>query len=106
MLGGWISNLADEPRRRSFVAFVMEGGEPLARFAEFEALRLQRARTGPEGVNLGMALVREETPDAVTQRQQLEAGSVDIAMQISNDAAKGMGGNGVTVEQVSVEAGT
>lgn len=45
-------------------------------------------------------VVIKETPDAVTQRQQLEAGSVDIAMQISNDAAKGMGGNGVTVEQV------
>lgn len=45
-------------------------------------------------------VVLKETPDAVTQRQQLEAGSVDIAMQISNDAAKGMGGNGVTVEQV------
>lgn len=45
-------------------------------------------------------VVIKETPDAVTQRQQLEAGSVDIAMQISNDAAKGMGGNGVTIEQV------
>ncbi len=45
-------------------------------------------------------VVIKETPDAVTQRQQLEAGSVDIAMQISNDASKGMSGNGVTVEQV------
>ncbi|MFZ4720725.1 MAG: ABC transporter substrate-binding protein [Ilumatobacteraceae bacterium] len=45
-------------------------------------------------------VVIKETPDAVTQRQQLEAGSVDIAMQISNDVAKDMGGNGVTVEQV------
>jgi peptide/nickel transport system substrate-binding protein len=45
-------------------------------------------------------VVIKETPDAVTQRQQLEAGSVDIAMQISNDVADGMGGNGVTVEQV------
>ncbi len=45
-------------------------------------------------------VVIKETPDAVTQRQQLEAGSVDIAMQISNDVAKGMTGDGVTVEQV------
>jgi peptide/nickel transport system substrate-binding protein len=45
-------------------------------------------------------VVIKETPDAVTQRQQLEAGSVDIAMQISNDAAKGMTGGDVTVEQV------
>ncbi|MGB8860118.1 MAG: ABC transporter substrate-binding protein [Ilumatobacteraceae bacterium] len=45
-------------------------------------------------------VVIKETPDAVTQRQQLEAGSVDIAMQISNDAAKGMGGADVTVSQV------
>ncbi len=45
-------------------------------------------------------VVIKETPDAVTQRQQLEAGSVDIAMQISNDAANGMGGSDVTVTQV------
>lgn len=45
-------------------------------------------------------VVIKETPDAVTQRQQLEAGSVDIAMQISNDAAQGMGGADVTLEQV------
>ncbi len=45
-------------------------------------------------------VVMKQTADAVTQRQQLEAGSVDIAMQISNDAAKGMNGNGVVVSQV------
>ena len=45
-------------------------------------------------------VVMKQTADAVTQRQQLEAGSVDIAMQISNDAAKGMDGNGVVVSQV------
>jgi peptide/nickel transport system substrate-binding protein len=45
-------------------------------------------------------VVIKETPDAVTQRQQLEAGSVDIAMQISNDAAKGMASGDVTVNQV------
>src|SRR6185436_16708281 len=37
---------ADDPRRRGFVAFVMEEGDSLARFAEFEALRLQRASAG------------------------------------------------------------
>ena len=36
-------------------------------------------------------VVIKETAEAVTQRQQLEQGAVDIAMQISNDVAKGMG---------------
>lgn len=45
-------------------------------------------------------VVIKETPDAVTQRQQLEAGSVDIAMQISNDAAKGLNNPDVVVSQV------
>jgi 4-alpha-glucanotransferase len=37
---------ADDPRRRSFVAFALEEGDTLDRFAEFEALRLHRAKIG------------------------------------------------------------
>jgi 4-alpha-glucanotransferase len=37
---------AADPRRRSFDAFVAQQGETLERFAEFEALRLQRAAAG------------------------------------------------------------
>jgi len=44
-------------------------------------------------------VIMKQTADAVTQRQQLEQGAVDIAMQISNDVAEGMGGD-VTVTQV------
>jgi peptide/nickel transport system substrate-binding protein len=45
-------------------------------------------------------VIMKETPQAVTQRQQLEQGAVDIAMQISADVAAGMKGGGVTVQQV------
>jgi peptide/nickel transport system substrate-binding protein len=45
-------------------------------------------------------VVMKETKDAVTQRQQLEQGAVDIAMQISNDVAKDMKSPDVTVTKV------
>jgi len=45
-------------------------------------------------------VVLKETPQAVTQRQQLESGAVDIAMQISNDVAKGITSKDVVVTQV------
>jgi peptide/nickel transport system substrate-binding protein len=45
-------------------------------------------------------VIMKETPQAVTQRQQLEQGSVDIAMQISADVADGMSGPDITVTKV------
>jgi peptide/nickel transport system substrate-binding protein len=45
-------------------------------------------------------VIIKETPQAVTQRQQLEQGEVDIAMQLSGDVAQGMGGGDVAVERV------
>ena len=45
-------------------------------------------------------VIMKETPQAVTQRQQLEQGAVDIAMQISSDVAKGMAGPDINVKQV------
>ncbi len=45
-------------------------------------------------------VIIKETPQAVTQRQQLEQGAVDIAMQISSDVASGMSGSDINVEQV------
>jgi peptide/nickel transport system substrate-binding protein len=44
--------------------------------------------------------VIKQTASAVTQRQQLESGAVDIAMQISTDVAKDMTGSDVTVTKV------
>jgi peptide/nickel transport system substrate-binding protein len=45
-------------------------------------------------------VILKETKDAVTQRQLLESGEADIAMQISNDVAKDMKtGGDVTVEK-------
>ena len=45
-------------------------------------------------------VVIKETPQAVTQRQQLEEGAVDIAMQLSADVADGLSNPDVTVEKV------
>ncbi len=46
-------------------------------------------------------VIIKETPTAVTQRQQLEQGAVDIAMQLSADVADGLDNPDVTVEKVS-----
>lgn len=46
-------------------------------------------------------VIIKETPQAVTQRQQLESGEVDIAMQLSADVASGMSNPDVTVEQAA-----
>lgn len=45
-------------------------------------------------------VIMRETPQAVTQRQQLEQGEVDIAMQLSADVANGLSNPDVTLEQV------
>ena len=45
-------------------------------------------------------VIIKETPTAVTQRQQLEQGAVDIAMQLSADVAAGLDSSDVTVKQV------
>lgn len=46
------------------------------------------------------SVIFQQTADAVGQRQQLEQGAVDIAMQISADVAAGISTDGVVVEQV------
>ncbi len=45
-------------------------------------------------------VIMKETPQAVTQRQQLEQGAVDIAMQISPDVAKGITSKDINLKQV------
>ncbi|MFT3851751.1 MAG: ABC transporter substrate-binding protein [Ilumatobacteraceae bacterium] len=45
-------------------------------------------------------VIVKQTETAVTQRQQLEQGAVDIAMQISADTASGMSGGDVVVQPV------
>ena len=45
-------------------------------------------------------VVIKQTDDAVTQRQQLEQGAVDIAMQLSTDVVKDMSKKGLSVEKV------
>jgi peptide/nickel transport system substrate-binding protein len=45
-------------------------------------------------------IIIKQTKDAVTQRQLLEAGDVDIAMQIDPDLASKIKASGVTIKQV------
>ena len=45
-------------------------------------------------------VIMKEVKDAAIQRQDLESGAADIAMQISNDVAKDMKGGSVTVTKV------
>jgi peptide/nickel transport system substrate-binding protein len=45
-------------------------------------------------------VVMKQTDDAVTQRQQLEQGAVDIAMQLSTDVVTDMSKKGLSVQKV------
>ncbi|MGD9702259.1 MAG: ABC transporter substrate-binding protein [Acidimicrobiia bacterium] len=71
----------------------------LASYAEGNELRLARNDSYWRDPAAFPEVVIKETPQAVTQRQQLEQGAVDIAMQISNDVATDMSGGDVTVER-------
>lgn len=76
------------------------GPYTLKSYAAGAELRLERNDAYWEAAPAFPEVIIKETPQAVTQRQQLEEGSVDIAMQISNDVAAGMSGSDVVVEQV------
>ena len=72
----------------------------LESYAEGNELRLKRNDSyWGTPANFPEVIIKE-TKDAVTQRQQLEQGAVDIAMQISADVADGMSGGDVTVTKV------
>lgn len=80
------------------------GGGPfvLANYEQGNELRLKRNDDywGDKEAAFPEVIIKQ-TKDAVTQRQLLESGEADIAMQISNDVAKDMTtGGDVTVEKV------
>jgi peptide/nickel transport system substrate-binding protein len=80
------------------------GGGPyvLANYQEGNELRLKRNDNYWGTKPAFPEVIIKQTKDAVTQRQLLESGEADIAMQISNDVAKDMKtGGDVTVEKVS-----
>ena len=72
----------------------------LAAYTEGDELRLTRNDAYWGTAPAFPEVLIKETPQAVTQRQQLEQGAVDISMQISADVASGLGGDDVVVEQV------
>jgi peptide/nickel transport system substrate-binding protein len=72
----------------------------LASYTEGNELRLTRNDAYWGTPAAFPEVIMRETPQAVTQRQQLEQGEVDIAMQLSADVATGLSNPDVTVEQV------
>ena len=71
----------------------------LASYQEGDELRLSRNDDYWGDPSDFPEVIMQQTQDAVTQRQQLETGNADIAMQISQDVAEGMGDD-VIVERV------
>ena len=71
----------------------------LASYAEGNELRFARNDSYWREAAAFPEVIIKETPQAVTQRQQLEQGAVDIAMQISNDVAVDMASDDVVVER-------
>ena len=76
------------------------GAFALAAYTQGSELRLSRndAYWGTKAAF--PEVIIKETPTAVTQRQQLEQGAVDIAMQLSADVAAGLDSPDVNVEEV------
>ena len=72
----------------------------LEKYASGSELRLKRNDTYWGTKAAFPEVIMKETPKAVTQRQQLEQGAVDIAMQLSSDVAKGLSNADVTVKEV------
>lgn len=72
----------------------------LASYTEGNELRLTRNDAYWGSPAAFPEVIMRETPQAVTQRQQLEQGEIDIAMQLSADVATGLSNPDVTVEQV------
>ncbi|MEO6124866.1 MAG: ABC transporter substrate-binding protein [Ilumatobacteraceae bacterium] len=76
------------------------GAFALKSYADGNELRLSRNDKFWGAVSEFPEVIIKETPSAVTQRQQLEQGAVDIAMQISADVASGLDSTDVTVTDV------
>ena len=76
------------------------GAFALAAYTDGNELRLSRNDNYWGTVSEFPEVIIKETPTAVTQRQQLEQGAVDIAMQLSADVAGGLDSDDVTVTEV------
>ena len=72
----------------------------LAGYTAGEELRLSRNDDyWGDGASFPEVVIKQ-TEDAVTQRQQLEQGAVDIAMQLSTDVVTDMDTDGLSIEKV------
>ena len=76
------------------------GPYTLADYKEGAELRLTRNEAFWGTKPYFKDVIIKETPEAVVQRQSLEAGDADIAMQINPDLAKQMKGGNITVQDV------
>jgi peptide/nickel transport system substrate-binding protein len=93
---------ADEAEQWFLANSAGSGPFTLASYQEGAELRLARNDDYWRDPADFPEVIMTQTQDAVSQRQQLESGAADIAMQISNDVAADMeSGGDITVEQVA-----
>jgi peptide/nickel transport system substrate-binding protein len=76
------------------------GPYTLADYKEGAELRLTRNEAFWGTKPYFKDIIIKETPEAVVQRQSLETGDADIAMQINPDLAKQMKGGNITIQDV------
>jgi len=100
--GGDDAETADAAQQWFLANSAGSGPYVLESYTEGDSIRLVRNENywGPGTTPAIKTVIIQEVADAVTQRQLLEAGDVDIAMQIDPDTASGMSGDAVVAESV------
>ena len=100
--GGDDAETADDAEQWFLSNSAGSGPYVMESFQEGDSLRLTRNENywGPSPKAAIKTVIIQEVADAVTQRQLLEEGAVDIAMQIDPDTANGISDSGVIVNSV------
>ncbi len=100
--GGADADTADDAEQWFLTNSAGSGPYTLEEYKEGESLRLVRNENywGPGVKPAIKTVIIRQVADAVTQRQLLEEGTVDVAMQIDPDTASGITGTDVTIESV------
>lgn len=100
--GGDDAETADAAEQWFLASSAGSGPYVLESFQEGDSLRLVRNENywGPSPKAAIKTVIIQEVADAVGQRQLLEEGAADIAMQIDPDTARGISNDQVVIESV------
>ena len=100
--GGADAETADAAEQWFLANSAGSGPYVMESFQQGEELRLVRNENywGPAEKAAIKSVIIREIADAVTQRQLLEEGAVDVAMQIDPDTARGISDAAVTIKSV------